>query len=317
MKILFLDEETVGGIDLSPIKELGEYRGYGMTHTAQEVVERAADVEVIVVNKVLLPREILTALPHLRLICIAATGMNNVDLEAAAELGIEVRNAAGYSTHSVAEATFAAALALRRQIGYYDRFVKDGGYAQLDRIFCFDRPIGELYGSRWGIIGMGAIGREVARLATAFGCEVRYFSTSGVMRDEGYPATTSLTDLLGWCDTLSIHSPLNDKTRSLIGEREIAMLRPNAIVVNVARGGIVDEQALATALNHNRIAGAAVDVFSSEPVERDNPLLAVKDRDRLLLFPHTAWQSHPALERLIEIIAQNIRNYTLSKSPLA
>ncbi len=308
MKIVFLDEETVGGVDLTPIKRLGDYTGYSMTYS-EEIIDRAYDAEVIVVNKVLLMRDTLAELPNLRLICLAATGMNNIDLDAAQELRIEVRNAAGYSTHSVAEATLSSALALRRQIPYYDSFVKSGDYSLTDRIFNFARDIGELHGSRWGIIGMGAIGREVARLATAFGCEVLYYSTSGVAREEKYPRAESLEELLRWCDTLSIHSPLNERTRALIGSEQLEMLSPHSIVVNVARGGIVDERALAEALNSGKLAGAAVDVFATEPAEEDNPLLAVSDPDRLLLSPHTAWQSRPALARLIEIIAKNIKTF--------
>ncbi len=281
------------------------------------MVERAADADVIVSNKTILSRETLQQLPKLRLVCIAATGMNNIDLEAAAELGIEVRNAVGYSTHSVAEATLGAALALRRQVNYYDRFVKSGGYSKSGYLFCFDRPIGELYGSRWGIIGMGAIGREVARLATAFGCEVRYFSTSGASRQEDYPATESLKELLNWCDTLSIHTPLNDKTRSLIGEQELKQMQPNAILINVARGGVVDESALATALNDNTIAGAALDVFENEPLEATSPLLKVSDPDKLLLSTHNAWQSHPAIARLTEATARNIQEVTGAKGERA
>ncbi len=306
MKIVFLDVHAMGGVDLSPISTLGEYRGYDRTKTSEEVVERASEADIVVSNKTILSRETLQQLPKLRLVCIAATGMNNIDLEAAAELGIEVRNAVGYSTHSVAETTLGAALALRRQINYYDRFVKSGGYSKSGYLFCFDRPIGELHGSRWGIISMGAIGREVARLATAFGCEVRYFSTSGASRQEDYPATETLTKLLEWCDTLSIHAPLNDKTRSLIGEKELEQMQSNAILINVARGGIVDESALATALNKGVIAGAALDVFVNEPLEGDSPLLTIDDPDKLILSTHNAWQSQPSLARLVEAIANNI-----------
>ena len=202
-----------------------------------------------------LRRETLRSLPRLRLICVAATGTNNIDLEAAAELGIEVKNAAGYSTHSVAETTLGAAIALRRNIVYYDRYVKSGAYSAAGQQFHFALPTHQLYGSKWGIVGLGAIGREVARLAAAFGCEVCYTSTSGVVREEPYPALP-LTELLGRSDIVSIHAPLNDRTRGLIGAPELSVMKRSALLINVARGGIVDEAALAEALDRGSIAGA-------------------------------------------------------------
>lgn len=309
MKIVFLDEDSVGGVDLSAIHALGEYRGYINITDADEIVEICADAEVVITNKSPLSRETLARLPHLRLVCIAATGMNNIDLDAAREFGVEVRNAVGYSTTSVAEATFASTLSLLREICYYDHFVKSRDYSLSNRRFNFDRPLGQLCGSRWGIIGLGAIGREVARIATAFGCEVRYFSTSGVVRDEIYPRVDRLEELLAWCDILSIHSPLTEQTHNLIGERELSQMQPHAILVNVARGGIVDEEALCRAIDNNQIASAALDVFVSEPLNIDSPLLKVEDPDRLRLSPHNAWSSMPALNRLIETVADNIAQY--------
>ncbi len=309
MKIVFLDEYSIGGSSLDAIKNLGEYRGYEITRSAEVVLERAIDAEIVICNKVILSREILTQLPKLQLVCIAATGMNNIDLTAAKELGIEVRNAVGYSTHSVAEATLAAALSLVREISYYDRYIKSGEYAKADRLFCFDRPIGQINGSNWGIIGMGAIGREVARLASAFGCNIMYYSTSGAIRNEEYERAESLEALLNWSDIISIHSPLNEQTRGLIGEREFEQMRRSATLVNVARGGIVDEEALTQALNQHTISAAALDVFSSEPIEATSPLLKVTDPDRLRLSPHNAWQSMRAVDKLVAAIAQNIKDH--------
>ncbi len=309
MKIVFLDEYSVGGADLSAIKAMGDYTAYDFTRTTQETIERCEGAEVAIVNKVLMSREVLSALPHLRLICVAATGMNNVDLDAAKELGIEVRNAIGYSTHSVAEATFTSALSLLRQVSYYDRYIKSGEYAQAERLFCFDRPIGQLHGRRWGIIGLGGIGREVARIASAFGCEVRYASTSGAIRKEETQRMESLTELLAWSDVISIHAPLNAATKDLIGASEFRAMQPHAIVVNVARGGIIDEAALVEALNSGVIAAAALDVFSSEPIKADSPLLKVNEPDRLLLSPHNAWQSTASVDRLVAAIAENIKTY--------
>ncbi|MBQ7855557.1 MAG: hydroxyacid dehydrogenase [Alistipes sp.] len=309
-KIVFLDEYSLGGNDLSAIKSLGEYVGYDRTTPAQTLAH-CADAEVVISNKVLLSREIMSALPALRFIAVAATGMNNVDLDAAAELGIQVKNVSGYSTESVAEATLASVLALLRNVPYYDRYVKSGAYASSPDIFHFGRPIGLLRGKRWGIVGLGAIGREVARLAAAFGCEVAYYSTSGVVREEAVPAMP-LEELLAWSDVISVHSPLNERTRGLIGAEQFAMMKPTALVVNVARGGIVDEAALADALNRHSIAGAALDVFSSEPLP-ESPLYALTDPDMLLASPHTAWAADVAVGRLIDGIAANIREYLESK----
>lgn len=307
MKIVFLDEYSLGGADTAPIKALGEYVGYEITEGSAQIIERAADAQVIICNKTPLSGETLASLPSLRLICVAATGMNNIDLDAAAALGIEVRNAAGYSTYSVAEATLGSALALLRQTTYYDRFVKSGDYSRSGRLFNFDRPIGSLRGKRWGIIGLGAIGREVARLASAFGCEVRYYSTSGVARDEAWERCETLSELLSGSDIVSIHSPLNSSTAGLIGREELLLMGQKSLLVNVARGGIVDEEALCGVLNEGLLRGVATDVFSQEPLPIDSPLLRVQEPDKLLLSPHNAWSSDSAISRLIECISDNIR----------
>lgn len=305
--IVFLDEYSMGGRDLTPLRRLGNYTGYAVT-APEQTVTRCLDADVVITNKVVFDDATLDRLPRLRLICVAATGMNNIDLEAAAERGVAVRNAAGYSTRSVTETTIGAAIALLRQSIYYDRFVKSGRYAASGRPFDFHRPTYQLAGRRWGIVGLGQIGREVARVATALGCTVRYTSTSGVARQEAYPALP-LGELLGWADVVSIHAPLNERTRGLIGERELGMMRPSALLINVARGGIVDEAALARALDEGRIAGAAVDVFTREPIAADNPLLSVKDPDRLLLSPHNAWSPAEAIDTLIGLVAENIEKF--------
>lgn len=306
MKIVFLDEYSVCGRDLSSIKRWGDYTGYETT-SPEEVLEKSKDAEIIISNKVVLDAKTIASLPHLRLICVAATGMNNIDLNAAAEHGVEVRNAVGYSTYAVAETTLSSALALLREVTYYDNYFKSGAYASSERIFNFDRPTAQLRGKRWGIIGMGNIGREVARLAEAFGCEVSYYSTSGVERKEAYPSL-ELEELLRSSDVVSIHCPLNDRTRSLIGAEQLALMKPSAILINVARGGIVDEAALADALNEGRLRGAALDVFTSEPL-RESPLYTLRDPYRLLASPHNAWSPVEAIDRLIGCIEKNIADY--------
>lgn len=307
MRIVFLDEYSLGEADLTPIRSLGNYTGYRTTTEREAIVERCHDAEVVITNKVPLRRDTLRALPKLQLVCIAATGMNHVDLDATAELGIAVKNAVGYSTHSVTETTIGAAIALRRQITYYDRYVKTA-YAGSPLQYHFGRMTHQLYGSAWGIVGLGNIGRQVAAVASALGCRVSYTSVSGVVRPEAYPALP-LDELLAHSDVVSIHAPLTDKTRGLIGSRELARMKPSAILINVARGGIVDEAALAAALDADQLAGAALDVFAHEPIEPGNPLLSLRDPDKLLLSPHNAWSPVEAVATLVQCIASNIRDF--------
>ena len=305
--IVFLDAYSICGRDLSNIAALGNFTAYESTEP-HEVLERCAEADVIIANKTVLDAEKLHALPRLKLICVAATGMNNIDLETAAELGIPVRNAVGYSTHSVAETTICSTLALLREVVYYDRYFKCGDYSASPRMFNFDRPTGQIHGKNWGVIGLGNIGREVARLATAFGCNVRYTSTSGTDRKEDYEQMP-LDELLAWADVVSIHCPLNERTRNLIGVAELSKMKPTAVIINVARGGIIDEQALAEALDNGTIRGAALDVFSSEPLDASSPLFRLRDPYRLLASPHNAWSTVEAIDRLIACVRDNIKEY--------
>ncbi len=307
INIVFLDRYTVGGSDLSPVRALGNYTEYDSTDEGQ-VLERCAEADVIIANKTPLRAATLGALPRLKLVCIAATGMNNIDLEAAAAAGIEVRNAVDYSTDSVAEATFCGVLALMKQSLYYDNYVKSGAYAASGRIFDFGRSIGELHSKRWGIIGLGNIGRRVAAIATAFGARVCYYSTSGANISADYPRF-GLEELLASSDVVSIHAPLNRNTYNLIDYSRLCMMKPTALLCNVARGNIVNEQALARALNEGRIAGAALDVFGKEPMLPDNPLLSIDDPYKLFLSPHTAWSSSESLQRLVGKVAGNITSF--------
>ncbi|HJC26693.1 MAG TPA: hydroxyacid dehydrogenase [Candidatus Alistipes stercoravium] len=304
--IVFLDAYSLGEADLTAIRTLGNYTEYEYTRRDQ-IVERCREAEVAITNKVVFDRATLEQLPRLRLICVAATGMNHIDLEAAAERGVAVKNAVGYSTHSVTETTIGAAIALMRQVIYYDRYVKQE-YGGSERQYHFGRTTHQLFGSRWGIIGLGNIGHSVAKVAEALGCEVAYTSTSGVAREEPYPCLP-LDELLAWADVVSIHAPLNDRTKGLIGAGELARMKPSALLINVARGGIVDEAALAAALDAGRLAGAALDVFAHEPLEADSPLLRLHDTDRLLLSPHNAWSPVEAVAVLVECIARNIRKF--------
>jgi len=305
MKITFLDTYSIGNADLTALSKLGEFSRYETT-LPEQVVERCIDADVVITNKVKLLRDELEALPNLRLICIAATGMNNVDLEFAAQKGIIVKNVADYSTNSVAELTFAMALNLIHHLPYYDHYVKWGAYSE-SRLFTHHaRPFSELRGKKWGIIGMGNIGKRVAEIATVFGAEVAYYSTSGKNLDAGYPHM-GLDDLLRNCQIVSIHAPLYEMTQNLLNYENLCLMQPEAFLINVGRGGIVNEVDLARALGENRLAGAGVDVFSQEPPTMDNPLLAKDIADKLLLTPHLAWASKEARQRLVDNIVEHIQ----------
>ncbi len=305
-KIVFLDQYSLGEADLTAIRTLGDYTGYETTAN-EEVIARCREADIAITNKVPFDRATMQALPRLRMICVAGTGMNHIDLDAAAELGITVKNAVGYSTHAVTETTIGAALALMRQIGYYDRYVKTE-YAGAERQFHFGRPTYQLHGKTWGIVGLGNIGHAVARVAEALGCRIVYTSTSGVAREEPYPALP-LDELLRTADVVSIHAPLTPRTRGLLGARELSLMKPSALLINVARGGIVDETALAAALDAGKLAGAALDVFEHEPMEVGNPLLAIREPDQLLLSPHNAWAPVEAVETLVDCLVRNITDF--------
>ncbi|MBQ0079968.1 MAG: hydroxyacid dehydrogenase [Alistipes sp.] len=306
MKIVFLDEYSMAGACLDSIMQLGEYQGYDRTK-AEDVVERSKDADVIISNKVYISAKTMDQLPKLKLIAVAATGMNNVDLDAAKARGIEVKNAKGYSTSSVAEHTLGMALALRRDLVYYDKYIKDGQYAASADIFHFGRSIRDIKGCTWGIIGLGVIGHEVARLAEAFGCNVVYSSTSGIERKEKYKCL-ALNELLSQSDIVSIHCPLNQKTNGLIGYKEMLLMKKESIIINVARGGIVIEEDLCRILNEKRIAAAALDVFSEEPLH-NSPIYNIEDKYSTILSPHNAWASEKSMNRLILTISNNISEF--------
>lgn len=306
MKIVFLDRASVGDASLKALEELGELVCYDLT-APDERAERIADAEIIITNKVRIDRPEMEAAPHLKMICIAATGMNNVDLEAAEERGIAVKNVAGYSTESVVQSTFAHLLNLASKLPYFDERVKSGAYSRSGLFTDMGRSFRELYGKRMGIIGLGTIGRRVATVAEAFGMEVVYYATSGKAHDDHFRAV-SLDELLTTSDVVSIHAPLNERTAGLISQEELRRMKYTALLLNAGRGGIINETDLAEALNEGWIAGAGLDVYQTEPLPADSPLLTVKDSEKLSLTPHTAWASSEARARLIVGIARNIES---------
>ncbi len=304
MKIVFLDAATMGDVSFAPISALGELECY-QTSSREESLERVKDAEILIINKILVDKELIDAAPSLRLICEAATGVNNIDLEYAASKGIPVRNAVGYSTDSVVQMTFMMILSLVGKCRYFDDFVKSGEYSCSGLFTNVDRMFFELRGKRLGIIGLGNIGGRVAMVGEAFGMAVSYFSTSGTSHSKDYPSV-SLDTLMSESDIISIHAPYNQRTAGLIGETELRMMKPSAYIVNMGRGGIVDEAALAKVIDEGRIAGAGVDVFTAEPLPSDNPLMNVRNLDRLILTPHIGWASTEARQRLVQMIADNI-----------
>ena len=306
-KIVVLDGKTLGNVDYNLLKEFGELKLYDTTNK-EEVVERIKDANIILTNKVILNEDNLKNAKNLELICEMATGFNNIDVEYAKERGIAVTNVAGYSTNTVVQHTFATALNLYDKISYYDNYVKSGEYSKADIFTNLDKPFYDLMGKTWGIIGLGAIGRGVANVCKAFGVNVIYYSTSGKNNNSEYKRV-NLEELLKESDVISIHAPLNDNTKNLINYENLCKMKENAIVINMGRGPIVVDGDLARAIDEEKISGAALDVFSVEPIKEDNPLLSVKNRDRLILTPHIAWASVDARNRLFTDLLENIRAF--------
>jgi len=311
--IVFLDQKTIGKVDnLKLLSKLGKLDTYETSEPGQ-VVERCKGREIVIVNKVEMTEELMKQLPDLKLICVAATGVNNVDLNYAGNNGIEVKNVAGYSTDSVAQLTFTMLLYLINKPYYYDTYVKSGAYSRSGSFTHHNEPFWELKGKRMGIIGLGTIGRQVARIAESFGMEVVFYSTTGRNNHISYKRF-ELDDLLKSSDVVSIHAPLNNQTRNLITYDRMKLMRPCAILLNLGRGGIANEKDLAKALNENVIAAAGIDVMEHEPINADNPLLKLFDKEKILITPHMAWASKESRELLVEKIARNIEIYLKSRS---
>lgn len=306
MEIAFLDDVTIGNdISLEPIRKRGDITLYGDTQPNQ-VDERIAGFDVVITNKVEIRKANIDKTPTLKLICVAATGVNNIDVEYAESKGIPVRNVAGYSTESVSQVTMMHILNLVGKGIYFDNFIKSGQYTSRGLFVDVSNPFFELKGKKLGIIAMGNIGSRVAQLATAFGMEVSYFSTSGTSHCTDYPSLP-IDQLLCESDVVSIHAPLNSRTSNLITYEKMKLMKPTAFLVNVGRGGIVNESELVDALNDGLLAGAAIDVFQKEPIPADHPYLSkLNDPSRLILSPHIAWTSREARTLLIQKIAENI-----------
>lgn len=308
MNIVFLDASTLGDVDnLKKLGELGNFISYDTTFP-EERVTRIGNNNVVITNKVIIDKDVMDKCSGIELICIAATGMNNVDLDYAGVKGIHVKNVKGYSTESVAQSTFSMLLNLMHQISYYDNYVKSGSYSKSPIFTHHGRSFSELKGKRFGIIGLGTIGKRVAEIATAFGADVVYYSTSGKNLNTGYEHA-DLNTLLTISDVVSIHCPLNENTHNLIDLSKLKLMKPTAYLLNMGRGGIVNEKDLAKAIDSNLIAGAAVDVLTKEPVDYNNPLINIKNKEKIIITPHIAWASIESRRLLVEKLYYNIQTF--------
>jgi lactate dehydrogenase-like 2-hydroxyacid dehydrogenase len=307
MNISILDSASLGAdMDLSIFKKLGECSIWSQTSLSQ-IEERIKNCDVIVTNRVILGAEELSLAPSLKLIALTATGVNTVDLDECSSRGIGVANVNSYSTDSVAQHTFSMLLYLLEQTRYYDDYIRDEGYRKDQRFANVSRPWTEISGKTWGIIGLGGIGRKVAAIASAFGAEAVYYSTSGIERNEEY-RRLSLEEICSQSDILSIHAPLNENTRMLLGSNEFSLMKNSAYLVNAGRGAIIDETALADTIKNGKLKGAALDVLTDEPPLKDNPLLSLIG-EKLLITPHNAWGSIESRSRLINEVYENVKAF--------
>lgn len=308
MNIVFLDDNSIGtDIDLSSFDALGHVTRYGYSKTS-EMPERVKDADVIIVNKMEVNERTVGGAKNLKLVCVTATGTNNLDKDFLARRNIAWRNVAGYSTESVAQHTFSLVFYLLEKMHYYDKYVKDEKYVNDAMFTHFSNVFHEMNGMTWGIIGLGNIGRRVADIAKMFGCHVIYYSTSGKNQQDGYERV-DLDTLLTISDIVSVHAPLNDDTLNLMDKKAFEKMKKSAVFINVGRGPIVVEEDLADALETGEIAAAGLDVLCIEPMTEDNPLRRIKDSNKLVITPHIAWASVEARTRLMDIVLGQIREF--------
>lgn len=312
MKLVVLERNSVGtDIDVSCFEKFGEVICYPNS-TGENAAERIGDAQIVISNKTPLHEGNLKNASKLGLICLLATGYDNVDLDYCKSRGIKVANVVNYCTPAVAQHTLLLAMMLSEKIAYYDDYVKSGAYSAQDRFSHFDRLFHDLNGKTWGIVGMGSIGRRVAELASAFGCNIIFYSASGKSTCTDY-RREELNTLLEESDILSLHCPLSDRTRYLINRDAFAQMKKTAILINVARGPVVDTQALYEALMEEKIAAAGLDVLEKEPMEKSDPLYQIKDSTKLIITPHMSWASVESRTRLIEEVVKNIEAFLEGK----
>jgi len=305
-KIAILDAKTFGeDIDLSVFNILGEVKSY-QTSSYEQTINHISDSNIVITNKVIIDKDIIDSC-NIKLICVAATGMNNIDLEYAKKKGIVVKNAVGYSTNSVAQLTLSMALQFIQKISYYNDYVQNNSWCKSDIFTHLDKPFYELDNKTWGIIGLGNIGKKVASIASSFGCNIQYYSTSGTNNDTQYN-NVSLDKLLQTSDIISIHCALNDNTLNLINKSNLKLLKDKTIILNLGRGGIVNEEDISKKLDKRELY-YGTDVVTKEPIIEQSPLLAVQNKNRIIITPHIAWASIEARKRLVSIVLNNIKEY--------
>jgi glycerate dehydrogenase len=310
MNIVILDRKTLGlDIDMSIFDTLGSVKFYDITKP-NETIQRLQDADIVITNKVVISKEVMEN-TNIKLICISATGMNNVDLEYAKQKNIQVKNVAGYSSSSVVQLAFSMIFQIVQKLDYYKKYVDEGNWQKSEIFTHLDKPFFELDGKKVGIIGLGDIGRNFAKKALAFDCEVVYFSTSGKNSNSEYKRV-ELNELLSTCDIISIHCPLNENTKDLLNYETMKNIKDGAILLNLGRGGIINEVDLAKIIDEKEIF-CGIDVVSVEPILESNPLLKVKNKDRLLLTPHIGWASVEARNRLVKMVAKNIEEFISQK----
>ena len=304
MKIVFLDRKTLGNdINLDQFSDLGEVVYYDFTNP-NDVLKRVKNADIVITNKAIVDKNTMQN-SNIKLICITATGMNNIDLDYAKEKNIPVKNVAGYSTSSVAQLAFSYILQFVQKINFYDNYVKSGAWENSDIFTNNDKPFYELNGKTLGIIGLGNIGKEVAKIAAAFGCKVIYYSTSGKNNNNTYNNVT-LDTLLKTSDIISIHCALNEQTNNLLNKNNLQNLKDGAILLNLGRGGLINEQDITDTLNNGKDIYFATDVTTVEPIEKTSPLLNIKNKERVIITPHIAWASVEARTRLMDLVYKNI-----------
>ena len=309
LNIFFLDYKSIGeDIDLSRFEDFGKVTKYNM-YESEEVKDKLDDADVIIVNKLPINESTIGRANHLKLVCVTATGTNNLDKPYLESRNIEWRNVAGYSTNCVTQHTFALLFYVMEKLRYYDDYVKSGQYAADSSFTHFAEQFSELDGKVWGIIGLRTIGKNVAKIAKAFGCKVIYYSTSGKNDNPDYERV-SFEEMLERADIVSVHAPLNDATAGLMDKDAFKKMKKSSIFINVGRGPIVNESDLADALENNEIGAAALDVLEKEPMSPDNPLLRIKDSKKLFITPHIAWAGLETRIRLMDIIYEQIKDFS-------
>ena len=313
MNIVLLETQSLGDdVDLSCFERLGSVTKYSLT-SKEEVAGRVEDADIIVANKAPMCEDTLKDAKNLKLIALTATGTNNIDFDYMKLRGIKVANVKGYSTMSVVQHTFALLFYVYEKMRYYDEYVKLGGYCKSPVFSVFDKKFNELAGKKFTVVGLGDIGSKVIEVAKAFGCDVRYYSTTGNNNNSLYKRV-SFDEMIKESDIISIHAPLNETTRNMFGIEQFRNMKKEAVILNLGRGGIINEKALAIALKEEMIAGAGIDVVEVEPIREDNPLLEIKDSTKLVITPHIGWATLEARTRVIEEVYLNIESFSMGKN---